>query len=117
MPPKVNHRDVSPFLRLFRQFLLGREHTSALRQPESMSCRSQPPPVPPKGVSYGLSANYYYMRDGRRAVTPAEVLAVNSSSGPTQLLSSGAGEAGAVTVAEKKPKAPGAAYNYGSGFN
>ncbi|XP_064106626.1 NADH dehydrogenase [ubiquinone] 1 alpha subcomplex subunit 7-like [Macrobrachium nipponense] len=116
MPPKVNHRDVSPLLRAIRQFLLGREHTNALRQPEAMSCRTQPPPNLPHGVSYGLSANYYYMRDGRRAVIPDQTLAVNSSSGPTQLLSSGEEEAGAVTVAVKKPKTPGTNYDYGSGL-
>merc|ERR1712002_615802 len=116
MPPKVNFKDVSPFLRGVRSFLLGRKHTSALRQTENMACRSQPLPSLPPGVSHGLSANYYYTRDGRRAVEPELTVAVNSSTAPTRLISAGEESESAVAVAEKKAKTPGAFYNYGSGY-
>ncbi|XP_071550007.1 NADH dehydrogenase [ubiquinone] 1 alpha subcomplex subunit 7-like [Panulirus ornatus] len=114
--PRVQYRDVSPFLRAVRQFLLGREHTSALRQADIVSCRSQPDPNLPPGVSSKLSANYYYTRDGRRAVTPNEVLAVNSSCGPTKLISL-APETEDAVVAVSKPKTPGPVHAYDSGFN
>ncbi|KAG7174547.1 NADH dehydrogenase [ubiquinone] 1 alpha subcomplex subunit 7-like [Homarus americanus] len=117
MSPRVNHRDVSPFLRAIRQFLLGREHTNALRQADFYACRSQPPPNLPPGVSDKLSSNYYYMRDGRRAVIPDELLAINTSTGPTQLLSVLPEAEDAVAVVMKKPKIPGVVHDYGSGFN
>uniref|UniRef100_A0A0P4WJW3 NADH dehydrogenase [ubiquinone] 1 alpha subcomplex subunit 7 n=1 Tax=Scylla olivacea TaxID=85551 RepID=A0A0P4WJW3_SCYOL len=106
------YRDVSPFLRLVRQNLLGRTHTAALRQADKVACRSQPLPSLPKGVSSNLSANYYYMRDGRRAVEPEDVVAINSSSGPTVLLSDESEAAGSVTVTAKKPKVPGVIHHF-----
>ncbi|KAG0720060.1 NADH dehydrogenase [ubiquinone] 1 alpha subcomplex subunit 7 [Chionoecetes opilio] len=91
-----------------------REHTSALRQADFVVCRSQPPPDLPAGVSSNLSANYYYMRDGRRAVGPNEVVATNSPTGPTLLLADETEAAeGAVTPAVKKPCLPGVQHNYG----
>ncbi|XP_063613742.1 NADH dehydrogenase [ubiquinone] 1 alpha subcomplex subunit 7-like [Penaeus indicus] len=117
MPPKVNPRDVSPFLRSVRKFLLGREHTSALRHPDGMACRTQPPPKLPPGVSHKLSANYYYTRDGRRDVLPAQTVAVNSSTAPTRLISAGEESDAAVALAVKTPKTPGNNYNYDSGYN
>ncbi|KAK7078957.1 NADH dehydrogenase [ubiquinone] 1 alpha subcomplex subunit 7 [Halocaridina rubra] len=116
MPLKPPVRDVSPFLQRVRAFLLGREHVCNQRQVDNMVCRSQPPPNLPNGVSYGLSANYYFSRDGRRAVESDQVLAINSSAGPTKLISDITGEEGAVTVAVKKPKTPGSNYGYDSGF-
>ncbi|XP_050703999.1 NADH dehydrogenase [ubiquinone] 1 alpha subcomplex subunit 7-like [Eriocheir sinensis] len=110
--PRVHYRDVSPFFRRVRVFLLGRDHTSALRQADFVVCRSQPPPDLPKGVSAAISGNYYYMRDGRRSVDPNEVVAINSSSGPTVLLSAESEGDAAVTVAAKKPKLPGVMHNF-----
>ncbi|XP_045607607.1 NADH dehydrogenase [ubiquinone] 1 alpha subcomplex subunit 7 [Procambarus clarkii] len=111
--PRVPYRDVSPFLRYVRNLLLGREHNSALRQADIMACRSQPPPNLPPGVSAKLANNYYYMRDGRRDVQPVEVLAINSSSGPTKLLSDTPETKDAVAVIVKKPKTPGDVFEYG----
>ncbi|KAK8728930.1 hypothetical protein OTU49_008877 [Cherax quadricarinatus] len=112
----AHYRDVSPFLRLVRKTLMGREHKSALRQADTVSCPSQPPPNLPPGVSAKLFANYYYMRDGRRAVKPNEVLAINSPSEPTKLLSASPKSEDALDVQTKTPKTPGNVHGYGSGF-
>lgn len=44
-----------------------------------MSARTQPPPNLPEGDAHKLAANHYCLRDGRREVEPATVLATNTS--------------------------------------
>lgn len=98
-------RDVSPFLQKLRNFLLGREHTNALRFGEGISARTQPPPNLPEGPAHILAVNYYYSRDGRREVLPPAVLAdgrIGITSGGGEVISN------VSAVAEgKKPRTPG----------
>lgn len=75
---RIEVRDVSPFLQVIRNFLLGRKHTQALRFPQDVSTRSPPPPNIPGGPAHKLSANYYYARDARREVAPPEVIATGA---------------------------------------
>ncbi|CAL4142381.1 unnamed protein product [Meganyctiphanes norvegica] len=107
--PKIAPRDVSPLLQRVRAFLLGREHTHAVRYVKDLSCFTQPPPTVPGGVSHKLNSNYYYTRDGRRAVIPDETLAIVSKGG-VELISAAEEEDAAVAVTTKTHKTPGAVY-------
>ncbi|XP_075156971.1 NADH dehydrogenase (ubiquinone) B14.5 A subunit [Haematobia irritans] len=61
-------RDIAPFLQRLRAFLLGREHTVALRFEDGLADRTQPPPEIPYPVL--RSDCYYHGRDPRRIVAP-----------------------------------------------
>ncbi|XP_073829427.1 NADH dehydrogenase (ubiquinone) B14.5 A subunit [Musca autumnalis] len=61
-------RDIAPFLQRLRAFLLGREHTVALRFEDGLADRTQPPPEIPYPVL--RSDCYYHARDPRRLVAP-----------------------------------------------
>lgn len=67
MPPK--HRDISPFLKLIRDFLLGRKHSTALRFSEEVSPRTVLNGGEPV-CEARLSGNQYFTRDARCQVRP-----------------------------------------------
>uniref|UniRef100_A0A131Y1K7 NADH dehydrogenase [ubiquinone] 1 alpha subcomplex subunit 7 n=1 Tax=Ixodes ricinus TaxID=34613 RepID=A0A131Y1K7_IXORI len=73
------NRDISPALRLVREFLLGRQWKNNLRFPDQVTTRSPPPPSLPPGPAHKLSDNYYFARDGRREVAPPKLIADNTS--------------------------------------
>lgn len=68
-------RDVSPILQIFRNFLLGRKHTLALRFQKDLASRSPPLPELPDGPAHKINSNHYFARDVRREVTPPELIA------------------------------------------
>lgn len=99
-------RDVSPILQKLRSFLLGREHTKALRFEEDVSARTQPAPNLPEGPAHILAVNYYCSRDGRREVKPPAILADEGRIGIT----AGGGavvSTGSAVAERKKPPTPG----------
>ncbi|CAB3246321.1 unnamed protein product [Arctia plantaginis] len=101
---KVALRDISPILQKLRNFLLGREHTTALRSEVLISARTQPQPEIPDGVSHKHAHNYYYTRDGRREVTPP----LNVS----QQLLEASSDKGAPKAAVNVFRTPGKLYNW-----
>lgn len=67
MPPK--HRDISPFLQLIRDFLLGRKYLTSHRYADTMSARTVKGGGMPETTDR-LSANQYFTRDARCKVKP-----------------------------------------------
>ncbi|KAG6464178.1 NADH dehydrogenase [ubiquinone] 1 alpha subcomplex subunit 7 [Manduca sexta] len=101
---KVPLRDISPFLQAFRDFLLGRKHTNALRSELGLSARTQPPPQIPDGVTHKHAHNYYYTRDARREVAPPIDL--------TKKLLSESSDKGAPKAARNVIPTPGQVYQW-----
>lgn len=66
----MSRRDVNPLFQKIRAFLLGREHTVAVRFQDELSTRSPCPPCLPYGSSHCLSKNYYFNRNPRGIVVP-----------------------------------------------
>ncbi|XP_075983563.1 NADH dehydrogenase [ubiquinone] 1 alpha subcomplex subunit 7-like [Anticarsia gemmatalis] len=101
---KVALRDISPLMQKLRNFLLGREHTNALRFAPLIAARTQPPPQIPDGVSHKHAHNYYYTRDARREVAPPVDL--------TQKLLEASSDKGAPKTAATRRPTPGAVYEW-----
>ncbi|KAH8386530.1 hypothetical protein KR093_001154 [Drosophila rubida] len=97
-------RDIAPFLQRVRAFLLGREHTLALRFEYDVADRTQPPPEIPDGPSHNYSANHYCARDARREVNPPIDLVQQ------QQLLQASGDAAAAKPAGNKLPTPGKVY-------
>ncbi|XP_068151711.1 NADH dehydrogenase [ubiquinone] 1 alpha subcomplex subunit 7 [Drosophila tropicalis] len=95
-------RDIAPLLQRVRAFLLGREHTLALRFEDGLADRTQPQPEIPDGPSHLYSANYYCQRDARREVNPPIDLVLEQK----QL------EAEGTTVPKTKLPTPGQVYSW-----
>ena len=71
-------RDIFPALQKLRNLLLGRQHQSSLRSPQSMASRDWDsadtmPNLPPPQYQK-LSDNDYHTRDDIRAVEPPTVI-------------------------------------------
>lgn len=75
---RIDVRDVSPFLKKVRNFLLGRPHTLALRFDQDVATRNPPQPDLPEGPAHRLDNNYYFTRDVRSLVQPPEVVVTNT---------------------------------------
>ncbi|XP_041972478.1 NADH dehydrogenase [ubiquinone] 1 alpha subcomplex subunit 7 [Aricia agestis] len=99
---KVPLRDLSPIMQAWRNFLLGRKHTNALRFEPLLADRTQPPPAIPDGPSHKHAHNYYYTRDGRREVAPPLDL--------TQKLLAPSSDKGEPKAAANVPRRPGNVY-------
>ncbi|XP_045487004.1 NADH dehydrogenase [ubiquinone] 1 alpha subcomplex subunit 7 [Pieris rapae] len=106
---KVPPRDLSPFMQAFRNYLLGRKHTNALRFEPFLAARTQPPPQIPDGVSHKHAHNYYCTRDARREVAPPLEIS-------TKLLTTGAEKGEARTAATTRPT-PGKLFNWDKHYN
>ncbi|EDW70279.2 uncharacterized protein ND-B14.5AL [Drosophila virilis] len=65
-----NHREISPFLKLVRDFLLGRKHVTHHRYADTVSPRTQANPDIPADASTRLFGIQYYLRDARRQMRP-----------------------------------------------
>ncbi|KAL6257597.1 hypothetical protein P5V15_011174 [Pogonomyrmex californicus] len=103
MPGPIEHRSVTPLIKLIRDIGRGREVTLNNRWPDQQSKRTQPPPEIPGGPYHKTSQIYYYLRDGRREVQPPLVITGPKQIGTEKELS-----------AEKKYITPGKIYNWGS---
>ncbi|KAJ8711348.1 hypothetical protein PYW07_008590 [Mythimna separata] len=101
---KVVLRDISPIMQKFRDFLLGRKHTNALRFEPLLADRTQPPPQIPDGSSHKHAQNYYFTRDGRREVAPPMDL--------TKKLIAPADDKGAPKAAANVRPTPGPVYQW-----
>ncbi|CAK1590460.1 unnamed protein product [Parnassius mnemosyne] len=101
---KVAVRDISPLMQALRNFLLGRNHTKALRFEPFLSARTQPPPEIPDGPTHKHAHNYYYTHDARREVKPPLDLT-------QQLLTDGA-EKGAARQAAVSIPTPGKVHHW-----
>jgi len=74
--------DVSPFLRMIRKALQGRDPLINNRfEGQQNVGKEAPPPNLPGGVSHKLNNNYYHTRDPRRLIGPSTVAATNSKLG------------------------------------
>ena len=70
MPRAVQHRQITPGLKIFRDICRGKPIVEALRYADGLAARVQPPPTVPGGPYHKTSKVYYYSRDARRLVQP-----------------------------------------------
>ncbi|XP_060829418.1 NADH dehydrogenase [ubiquinone] 1 alpha subcomplex subunit 7-like [Bombus pascuorum] len=84
-------RKTIPLIDWFRTIGRGRERLEALRFPDTVAARTQPPPHVPGGPYHKISKIYYYTRDVRRSVQP-----------PSEIYTEGQIEAGKIDMTQVK---------------
>ncbi|XP_035700067.1 NADH dehydrogenase [ubiquinone] 1 alpha subcomplex subunit 7-like [Branchiostoma floridae] len=97
----------SPFIRSLRNWFAGGARQLQLRYAEDVATRSPPPANLPEGISHKLSDNYYLTRDGRRLMTPPEVVY-----GQRKLIAEGESAEEAAPPKAKRPPIPGDGLSY-----
>lgn len=105
MPPK--HRDISPFLKLIRDFLLGRKHSTAHRFSDEVSPRTVMNGGEPV-CEARLSGNHYFTRNARCQVRPPLDL-VEANKREMATIAAAASKAAEESEAAKKDGKPAAA--------
>ncbi|XP_050596024.1 NADH dehydrogenase [ubiquinone] 1 alpha subcomplex subunit 7-like [Bombus affinis] len=86
-----NLRNTIPLIDWIRTIGRGRERVEALRFPDTIAARTQPPPHVPGGPYHKISKVYYYSRDVRRSVQP-----------PSEIYTEGQIEAGEIDMTQIK---------------
>nr|XP_012148135.1 PREDICTED: NADH dehydrogenase [ubiquinone] 1 alpha subcomplex subunit 7-like isoform X2 [Megachile rotundata] len=70
MSRKIEHRQVTPLLQIFRELIRGKPIKEGLRFTDELASRTQPDPNVPGGPYHKTSKVYYFTRDARRLVEP-----------------------------------------------
>ncbi|XP_011685110.1 PREDICTED: NADH dehydrogenase [ubiquinone] 1 alpha subcomplex subunit 7-like [Wasmannia auropunctata] len=103
MPGPIDHRSVSPLIKLIRDISRGREVVLNNRWVDEQAKRTQPPPEIPGGPYDRTSQIYYYPRDARREVKPPMLIMGSKQIGTEK-----------ESATETKYITPGKTYNWSS---
>ncbi|XP_076643942.1 NADH dehydrogenase [ubiquinone] 1 alpha subcomplex subunit 7 [Halictus rubicundus] len=70
MPRVIEHRSVTPIVKVFRNVMRGKPVVDGIRFADCLAARTQPQPDIPGGPYHKTSKVYYFSRDARRLVKP-----------------------------------------------